>query len=147
MNPNVEIKVKPVTTPSELDEAFQIRTEVFVKEQGVALEVEMDEYDEVCDHILVYCDDQPVGTGRLRDVEGVAKLERICILSSHRKYGLGRTIVENLEKIAKKKGFIKAKLHGQTHAGPFYEKLGYTQASEVFMEEGIPHVLMLKDRL
>ena len=142
---DVDIKVKPVTTQSELDEAFHIRTEVFVKEQGVALEVEMDEYDESCDHILVYCNGQSVGTGRLRDVEGVAKLERICILPTHRQYGLGRTIVQALEKIAKDKGFVKAKLHGQTHAERFYEKVGYTKASEVFMEEGIPHVLMLKD--
>ena len=143
----VEIVVKPVKTQSELNQAFHIRTEVFVKEQGVAIEVEMDEYDDICDHILVYYNDQPIGTGRLRSIEGVAKLERICILSTHRQYGLGRTVVEALEKIAKEKGLVKAKLHGQTHAEPFYGKLGYKRASEVFLEEGIPHVLMLKNLL
>lgn len=145
MEIEMDITVTTVATKAELEKAFHIRTEVFVKEQGVAVETEMDEYDAICDHVLVYCKEQPIGTGRLRDIDGVAKLERICILSSHRQHGLGKTVVQALEKIAKDKGFVKAKLHGQTQAEPFYEKLGYQKASGVFMEEDIPHVLMVKD--
>ncbi|MFC7439629.1 GNAT family N-acetyltransferase [Laceyella putida] len=139
------MEAKRVTEKHELDAAFQIRKTVFVEEQGVPLEDEIDEHEEQAEHILVYADNQPVGTGRLRIVNGVAKLERICILPSHRKHGLGKVIIRSLEEIAQAEGVSQAKLHAQTHAEGFYQKLGYATASPVFMEDGIPHVLMVKD--
>lgn len=137
-----------VTTEEERQAAFSIREKVFVEEQGVLLADEFDDYDEPhedgADHLLVYADTVPAGTGRLRVVEGEAKLERICILSSYRKHGIGRVIIAALEQWAKEKGLAHAKLHGQTQAEGFYQKLGYHTASEMFMEDGIPHVLMKK---
>lgn len=138
---------KKITVDSDLQKAFHIRKEVFVKEQGVPLEDEFDEFDTLngqCEHILVYYEEQAVGTGRLRVVDGLGKLERICILEPYRKFGLGKVIVKALEDIAKVKGLSQVKLHGQTHAESFYEKLGYQTSSEVFMEDGIPHILMIK---
>src|SRR5690606_36902498 len=119
-----------------------------VKEQGVPLEDEFDEYDQLngnCEHILVYHEGEAVGTGRVRVVEGVGKLERICILKSYRKLGIGKVIVQGLENIPKEKGLEQVKLHGQTHAEGFYQKLGYKTASDEFMEDGIPHYLMVKE--
>lgn len=139
---------KKITEDSDLQKAFSIRKEVFVKEQGVPLEEEFDKFDTLdgqCEHILVYYEEQPVGTGRLRVVDGLGKLERICILEPYRKFGLGKVIVKALEDIAKVKGLSQVKLHGQTHAEGFYEKLGYQTSSEVFMEDGIPHILMIKE--
>lgn len=136
-----------ITVESDLQKAFHIRKEVFVKEQGVPLEEEFDQFDTLdgqCEHILVNYEGQPVGTGRLRVVDGIGKLERICILESYRKFGLGKVIVKALEEIANIKGLSKVKLHGQTHAEGFYEKLGYQTSSDVFDEDGIPHVLMIK---
>ncbi|MFJ7973297.1 GNAT family N-acetyltransferase [Psychrobacillus sp. NPDC096389] len=136
-----------ITVESDLEKAFHIRKEVFVKEQGVPLEEEFDQFDTLdgqCEHILVNYEGQPVGTGRLRVVDGIGKLERICILESYRKFGLGKVIVKALEEIANIKGLSKVKLHGQTHAEGFYEKLGYQTSSDVFDEDGIPHVLMIK---
>lgn len=138
---------KTITTQEDLNLAFHIREEVFVKEQGVPLADEFDEFDTLdapCKHILVFYNDQPVGTGRLRVVEGFGKLERICILENYRKFGLGKMIVNALEEVAKDQGVAKVKLHGQTHAEGFYQKLGYETASDVFMEDGIPHILMTK---
>lgn len=138
---------KRITEDSDLQKAFDIRKEVFVKEQGVPLEEEFDQFDTLdgqCEHILVYYEDEPVGTGRLRVVDGIGKLERICILESYRKFGLGKVIVKALEEIANSKGLAQVKLHGQTHAEGFYEKLGYETASDVFIEDGIPHILMIK---
>lgn len=139
------VKTVRVTEKQQLDAAFQIRETVFVGEQGVSLDVEIDEHEAEADHVLVYVDDKPVGTGRVRIVEGVAKLERICILPSHRQTGLGREILNRLEEIAREKGVLKAKLHAQAQAEGFYKKLGYSTVSPVFMEEGIPHVLMVKE--
>ncbi|MFD1065132.1 GNAT family N-acetyltransferase [Oceanobacillus locisalsi] len=138
---------KKVTEEQDLQKVFEIRKEIFVKEQEVAEEEEFDAFDSLdadCDHILVYYDNQPVGTGRVRTVEGVGKLERICILKPYRQYGLGKVIVQCLEDIVQEHGLPRAKLHGQTHAEGFYHKLGYETASEAFMEDGIPHYLMVK---
>ncbi|SOC42785.1 GNAT family N-acetyltransferase [Ureibacillus acetophenoni] len=138
---------KTITNEEQLNIAFDIRKEVFVKEQGVPLEDEFDEFDQLddrCGHILVYYNNQAVGTGRLRIVDEYGKLERICLLEEFRKLGLGKVIVQALEEIAKEIGVTKVKLHGQTHAEGFYQNLGYETASDVFMEDGIPHVLMTK---
>ncbi|AKE17174.1 hypothetical protein bcgnr5401_24870 [Bacillus cereus] len=95
-------------------------------------------------YILVYYHELPVGTGRIRFVDGVGKLERICILKDYRTYGLGKVIIQTLEELARNKQVTKVKLHGQTQAEGFYTKLGYQTSSDIFMEDGIPHILMTK---
>jgi len=66
-------------------------------------------------------------------------------LEPYRKFGLGKIITRTLEDIAEEKGLAQVKLHGQTHAEGFYKKLGYQTASDMFMEDGIPHILMTKE--
>lgn len=142
-----QMEYRRIEHDSDLQKAFAIREEVFVKEQNVPLEDEFDEFDQLngrCEHLLVYFCGTPVGTGRLRVVDGVGKLERICILKPYRNLGIGKIIVQVLEKIAKEKGVTKVKLHGQTHAEGFYLKLGYKTASDEFIEDGIPHYVMVK---
>ncbi|GGF89627.1 acetyltransferase [Paenibacillus albidus] len=134
-----------IVTEEQLQEAFRIRTEVFVEEQGVPLADEFDEHEQDAEHILVYYEGQPAGTARLRTVEGWAKLERICLRPQYRKYGLGTFIIRTLEAMAAERGLSQAKLHGQQQAEGFYQKLGYSTSSPVFMEDGIPHVLMVKN--
>lgn len=139
---------KRITKVSDLKKAFHIRKQVFVEEQGVPLKDEFDEFDTLdgqCEHILVYYDEKAVGTGRLRVVDGLGKLERICILEPYRKFGLGKVIIQTLEEIAKNKKMDRVKLHGQTQAEGFYKKLGYQTSSNVFIEDGIPHILMIKE--
>ena len=126
---------------------FDIRKAVFVQEQQVPEEDEFDEFDvlnALCEHIVVEDEGQAIASGRLRVVDGVGKLERICVLASHRSAGIGKIIVQGLEEIAMDKGLARLKLHGQTHAEEFYLKLGYETTSDVFMEDGIPHIVMEK---
>jgi predicted GNAT family N-acyltransferase len=142
------MNVKRITMEDDLRKAFHIRKEVFVEEQGVPLEDEFDEFDHLngqCEHILVYFEEQPVGTGRVRWVNEFGKLERICIMEPYRKSGLGKVIITALEEIAQEKGAARVKLHGQTHAEGFYKKLGYKSSQSVFIEDGIPHLLMTKE--
>lgn len=144
----IKMNAKRASIDEDLRVAIAIRKEVFVKEQGVPLEDEFDEFDTLngqCEHILVFYSEQPVGTGRIRFLDGFGKLERICIIEPFRKFGLGKIIINALEDIAKEKGVHKVKLHGQTQAEGFYKKLGYRTSSNVFMEAGIPHILMLKE--
>lgn len=139
---------KRIKIEEDLRTAFAIREQVFVKEQDVPLEDEFDQFDTLdglCEHVLVQYNEQPVGTGRIRFINGVGKLERICILEPYRKFGLGKIIIKALEKIAEERGASQVKLHGQTQAEGFYKKLGFTTSSAIFMEDGIPHILMLKE--
>lgn len=130
-----------------LDACLAIRTAIFVEEQGVPAEDEFDAYDALgteARHILLYVDGVPAASSRLRIVENVAKLERICVMMNYRKHGLGRVLIDKLEQMALDQGLKKAKLHAQVQASGFYERLGYAAASDVFMEDGIPHLLMTK---
>ncbi|QAY68171.1 GNAT family N-acetyltransferase [Paenibacillus protaetiae] len=139
------VEVIRVETKEQLDEAYRIRMNVFVEEQGVSADVEIDEHEDECVHVLAYYNGQPAGVGRVRALGEYAKLERICVLAEFRKYGIGKAIVAKLEQVGREQlGLPKAKLNGQTHAEPFYAKLGYETVSDVFMEEGIPHVTMVK---
>ncbi len=142
------VEVQVITNERDYMKAMQIRQTVFCDEQGVAVEVEIDAYDGLhgpCQHVLISRNGQAAGTGRLRVVDGFGKLERICVLAPLRKYGVGRAVMEALERVAAERGLTKLKLHGQTQAEGFYRKLGYKTSSDVFMEEGIPHVVMTKE--
>ncbi|MDO3411085.1 GNAT family N-acetyltransferase [Saccharibacillus sp. CPCC 101409] len=143
----MKFELRDAANEEQLQSCKNIRKTVFVDEQGVALEDEFDEWDVLrpeVRHILAFDGNVPVATSRLRRADGCAKLERICILQPYRKYGLGRLLIARLEELARADGLNKAKLHGQTQAAGFYEKLGYSRGSEEFMEDGIPHLLMVK---
>ncbi len=138
---------KVITEEKDFEKAKAMRAAVFVEEQGVPHEDEFDQYDVLggaCQHILVFHEGEAVGTGRLRFVGEYGKLERICMLKEFRKHGLGRVIIESLEELVRQAGKTKFKLHAQVQASGFYRKLGYAEASDVFDEDGIPHVVMDK---
>lgn len=137
--------IKKVTTEEELQLAFNIRKEVFVKEQGVAVDIELDEYDTTSKHVLVIHDNKAIATGRLRELDGQAKLQRICVLKEYRGTGVGKLVLEGLEVIARGMQLHQSILHAQYHAKEFYEKLGYITVSNIFMEQNIEHVTMVKE--
>ncbi|WP_226670713.1 GNAT family N-acetyltransferase [Metabacillus litoralis] len=139
------MEIKQVTTKEQLEDAYFVRKTVFVDEQQVPLEEEIDQHENEAAHVVLYDEEQPAGAGRVRVVDGYGKLERICVMKSTRKKGAGKVIVNKLEELATKQGVKKLKLNAQTHAIPFYGKLGYEVISEEFMDAGIPHVTMLKE--
>ena len=139
--------VTEVQNQEQLEACFAIRKAIFVEEQGVPAEDEFDQYDALhteARHILVHVDGEPAASARLRVVEQTAKLERICVMMEYRKHGLGRVLIDKLEQMSLDQGLTKAKLHAQVQASGFYERLGYAPASDVFLEDGIPHLLMTK---
>lgn len=140
------LNVQIATTERQKQDAFAIRQQVFVVEQQISPEEEFDEYDPAAMHVVLYDNVVPVAAGRTRTVDReTGKIERICVLASHRQKGAGRLIVEALEQAAMKQGLHKAKLHAQTQAEGFYQKLGYHTVSDVFIEADIPHVVMIKE--
>ena len=138
------MNVKQVTTKEQLEDAYSVRRIVFVDEQQVPEEEEIDQFEDDATHIVLYDNEVPVGAARLRILDGIGKLERICVLSSSRKNGAGKLLVNKLEELAIEQGVSKLKLNSQTHAIPFYDRLGYETVSDVFMDAGILHVTMIK---
>ena len=137
--------VKIVETEKEHADAFAVRKKVFVEEQGVPLHLECDAYDATATHFIMYEDNEPAGAARLRSIEDhTAKIERVCILQSQRGKKLGALIMKEMENYAMSIGLQKLKLHAQSYAVPFYEKLGFTVTSPEFMDAGIPHRAMEK---
>ncbi|WP_070119711.1 GNAT family N-acetyltransferase [Bacillus marinisedimentorum] len=136
--------VRLVQTDSELEDAFEVRKIVFVDEQNVPVEEEIDQYEEDSVHFVAYDASKPVAAGRLRILEDTGKVERICVLADYRKTGLGKQVMEAIEQHAAELGASTAKLNAQTHAEAFYGKLGYETVSGLFMDAGIPHVTMVK---
>lgn len=139
------MKIIKVSNKKELDDAYSVRYTVFVDEQKVPPNLEIDEHEDEAAHFVLYDDtDKPIGAGRCRDVEGKIKVERIAVLSEARKKGAGQLIMDAIEDHARKNGYNVLKLNSQTHAEHFYNKLGYETVSDEFMDAGIPHVTMTK---
>ncbi|MGE7916591.1 GNAT family N-acetyltransferase [Lysinibacillus xylanilyticus] len=138
--------VKIVETTQEHDDAITVRKKVFVEEQGVPLHLECDAEDASATHFIMYEGNEPVGAARLRSIENdAAKIERVCILQDQRGKKLGALIMKEMEKHAISIHMKKLKLHAQSYAIPFYEKLGYSVTSPEFMDAGIPHRAMEKN--
>lgn len=128
-----------------MDDALNIRKEVFVEEQGVPLKHEIDEYESIATHIIGY--DQngtPFATARFRNVSNTAKIERVAILKSYRKQGYGKQLMQAIERIALDKNYNTLTLNAQCHAQSFYESLGYCAYGSIFLEEAIKHIAMKK---
>ena len=138
----MSVSIKIVQTPEEFDHCFGIRTTVFVEEQEVPLELEMDEYDAIATHFLLRDGETPLATARLLDKHGLAKIGRVAVLKEARGRGLGLLLMQAVIEEAKRRGFTESVLDAQTYAVPFYARLGYVAEGAEFDDAGIPHFLM-----
>ncbi|QDP39812.1 GNAT family N-acetyltransferase [Radiobacillus deserti] len=136
--------VRIAATEQEKADAYSVRRQVFVEEQNVPPELEIDDLEDIAIHFVGYENHIPVAASRLRLVEDYGKLERICVLKEHRGKSYGKDIISRMEAYIQDKGLQKSKLNAQTHAEGFYKSLGYKTISDTFMDAGIPHVTMIK---
>jgi len=118
-----------------------IREQVFIVEQKVPPELEVDEQDPLSRHVLLFSEATPVATGRLT-ADG--HIGRVAVLRSHRHQGYGTQIILKLEQLARVAGLKKVALAAQLQALSFYENLGYHAVGEIFMDAGIEHRQMVK---
>ncbi|QWU13434.1 Predicted N-acyltransferase, GNAT family [Paenibacillus sophorae] len=138
-----------VITEEQLQQGLDIRKKVFVEEQKVPAEEEIDHFDSIgpdVHHVLLIDDGVPAATGRLTYYrEGTAKMQRIAVLKEYRAKGYGRVLLLALEELARELGLETSILDGQCQAEEFYRKLGYEVISEKpFYDAGILHVRMQK---
>lgn len=123
-------------------DAQPIRETVFVAEQGVPPEIELDEWDERSEHAIAYDASRPVGTGRLLPDGHIG---RMAVLRESRGKGVGGRMLEALIERARAHGLQRVALNAQTHAAPFYARFGFAVTGQEFVEAGIPHLAMERE--
>lgn len=139
------IQVRIIIPPDSIADAELVRTKVFQEEQGIGKELDFDGKDAVSTHLVVYKDQTPIGTGRIRKIdEKTVKIERVAVISEMRGQGIGKLIMLEMDRHLSNTKISKITLDAQLHAKKFYESLGYCQEGAVFEEVGIPHVVMTK---
>lgn len=133
-------------SPRPADSLFVVRRKVFIDEQDVLPDEDVDGLDPQCVHFLAEVGGEPVGVARLRDAgNGVAKAERVAVLREHRGQGVGEALMRALEQVARERGFRQVRLGAQLTALGFYERLGYTVEGEEFLDARIRHRMAFKD--
>lgn len=116
-----------------------LRIEVFVCEQGVPADMELDEFDPVSLHVVCESDGHVIGTGRLLPDGHIG---RLAVARDWRGQGVGGRMLEALLAEAARRGLDEAVLHAQVQAEAFYLRHAFMPDGPVFEEAGIPHRLM-----
>ena len=119
---------------------FALRRAVFIEEQSVPVADEIDGEDDACTHIIATLGGTPVGTARFQMKNGSVKIQRVCVSRDHRGKDFGADIIRFIVNHVKITGMAdRLFLGAQTHALPFYEKLGFVQYGPEYLDAGIPH--------
>jgi len=126
---------------SHTENICAIRYEVFVDEQNVPKELEIDGLDGKAKHVLTFVDDVPIGTGRILSDGHIG---RVAVLKNYRGLGIGKSIMKELIKCAQDMSLEKVWLSSQWHAHSFYLDLGFVCVGEVYKEAGIEHIKMFR---
>lgn len=128
-----------------VQESMDIRIEVFVDEQG--FHDEFDEIDKIAKHIVAYDNGKAVATARFFTQDSGAEyhIGRLAVIKSHRKLGLGKEIMNRIEKAVQSYGGKRIALSAQVRASEFYEKNGYKKTGSEYLDEHCPHIKMIKE--
>ena len=133
------LKIELRDWPAAQEEAQRIRFTVFVEEQRVPADLEMDENDAASLHALAYADGRAIGTGRLLP-DGY--IGRMAVLKEWRGQGAGRAMLQRLIDAARRRGHPEVALSAQVHALEFYRAEGFEPEGAVYEEAGIAHQMM-----
>jgi len=138
------LTVSAANTAEMMNQAYEIRRRVFILEQHVPEEIELDAEDAHAFHALATIDGAVVGCGRyVAHNDEEVKIGRMAVLPEFRGTGVGREILRYLMDTARARGFRRAVLHAQLTAEGFYLGQGYQPVGEVFEEAGIAHRKMV----
>ena len=140
----MELKIKLVRTPREQKNVLDIRRSVFIDEQQIPVEIEIDAFEESAIYVIAYFDEEAVGTARWREIGNTVKLERFAVLKNYRNKGIGRKLTMFIiDKIPQGKIIF---LISQESAIGFYSKLGFISKGPLFKEANILHQKMIFPR-
>ena len=136
--------ISSVSTDAEKEICYHLRHVVFVEEQGVPVELEIDEFDASdAHHFLGLIDGEPAATARICVFGDIAKIQRVVVMKQFRGRNLGRQLMQHLMNYARgHKLAPNIALDAQTYAVAFYESLGFKTTGEEFDDAGIAHIHM-----
>jgi len=127
-------------TPDHMAQVRAIRQQVFINEQGIPAELEWDDRDAGCLHVLAYNpSEMAIGTGRL-DIDG--RIGRMAVLLPWRGRGAGTLLLNALITAARENGCRRVYLHAQESAQSLYRRAGFRSQGEPYFEAGIRHISM-----
>jgi predicted GNAT family N-acyltransferase len=139
----VIVELFDIFDATRLAEALAVRTSVFVDEQGVPPEEEIDAHDRndpTAVHALARAAAGVVGAGRYYGVDArTVQIGRMAVLAAARGTGAGSALLAALVAEARRRGFVRAQLHAQTHAREFYLKAGFVDDGAPLWDAGILH--------
>lgn len=138
--------VRFAASTEDRDAAFALRRDVFETEQNVPRPLDRDAHDFNADHVVAFDErGRCVGTGRIVRLDArTCQVGRQATAKAHRGHGVGAQVLDALERMASLRGLAELVVHAQLPAEPFYAHRGYVKEGDVFLEEGVPHVLMRK---
>ena len=139
------LEIKKVNNKNDFGKVIEIRKEVFIKEQNVPLDIEIDGLDPESEHFIAYLGNDPIGCARIRTNNNYARLERIAILKKHRCNGFGTELTKFLIDYCRKQNYGEIVIHSQNYVIDFYKKLGFKTRGETFLEADIEHKEMYLD--
>jgi len=135
-----------VESDKELKEALKVRKKVFIEEQGISEDIELDGHDSEALHIVVKYGERIIGTARVLFLApDVAKIERMAILEAFRRKGIGSKIISFLNTELKNRQISKIVLHAQYSSVAFYKSCGFVESGVPFDEADIRHLRMEKE--
>ena len=125
------------------EQVKNLRLEVFVTEQHVPIELEIDEYDKTAVHLAALEGDQVIGTARLIETGGdLIKIGRVAVAIPARQSGVATALMHRALEYATNHGITEAVLDAQVTVIGFYERLGFVAEGEIFDDAGIDHIRM-----
>ncbi len=129
-----------IAVTDDIEACVALRLQVFVDEQGVAFDEEMDDLDDQAVHMIARDGDANVATARILINGDVGRIGRVCVVKSHRGTGLGAELMEAaIAELRSRSAVKKLLLSSQSYAIPFYERFGLVPVGEDFDDAGIPH--------
>jgi predicted GNAT family N-acyltransferase len=136
----MSFSVSRAVSDRERSQGRALRHAVFVVEQGVPIDVEIDGLDEVCQHFLVRSGEHAVATARARTTERGWKIERVAVADAYRRRAVGTLLVQRM--LADAPAGVGVYVHAQEGALGFWERLGFVAEGPRFVEGGIGHFRM-----
>lgn len=136
------MNIRKITDPKEYSIALFIRREVFIEEQQVPSELEIDTLQG--ENFLIWEGEEAAGTARYQVKEGLVKFERVAVLKAHRSKGLGKALMLAMQEEAERQypDHLQV-MQAQMSAIPFYEKIGWVAIGAIFLDAEIEHMWMV----
>ena len=137
--------IKVAQTQSDFFQIVRIRAEVYIREQNVDSEIEMDIKDDTAIHCLATLNNKPAGCLRILINDDGVTVGRVAVLKPYRRMKIGKAMMEFVETLPEVKEKGKIAVHAQLTARDFYLNCGFHEVSDIYEEANILHVSMEKE--